>query len=125
MNDEVISTLDKFFELLAAQKWEAANGLLASGFFAFENGTRYSAHEFIMLVKDVFANGTRYQWQVTKPEVIARADIAWVAYHNVGYLNAPGSARTGRHWLETAVLSHDGTCWKLCFLSSMRAEIRA
>jgi hypothetical protein len=97
------------------------HSLVAPGFYAFDNGKLLKGDSLIQMVIDAHSKGMKFVWNVSEPDVHVRGDSAWIAYTNVGSIQAGGSAEpTPMTWLESAYLERHHGLWKLVFFQSSR-----
>jgi hypothetical protein len=97
-----------------------AETVFAPGFYAFDGGRRFSGPELAALIAAAHKAGKAYVWTVQEPDVRFACDHAWIAYVNRGSVT-DASGATPVTWLESAVLRHDGTRWRIEFFHSTRA----
>src|SRR5579859_7791751 len=94
--------------------------LLAPGYYMYDGGKRFDGTALMGLIKAAYAEGRRFEWHVTEPDVHISGDTAWVAWVNRGALiDATGTKPL--IWLESANFSRIGGTWKIAFLHSTRA----
>jgi len=105
---------------LAADDATAFHAVTAPGFYAFDNGTRFSSDALLALVKSAHAAGKVYAWTVTEPEVVVEGNVAWITYVNRGSLQ-DASGSKDLQWLESAVLRREAGRWRIVFFHSTRA----
>jgi hypothetical protein len=55
------------------------------------------------VIKAQHAAGTRYEWNVTEPDIHISGNTAWIAYVNKGSI-ADASSTLSQKWLESAFL---------------------
>ena len=79
--------------------------------------------ELLELMGRYYAEGKRYRWSVTSPQVEMHGDLGAVVYVNTGsIIEAPGAEPIAMSWLETVLLRRDGARWRVAFLHSTRAN---
>jgi len=94
--------------------------LIAPGYYMYDGGKRFDGTAIMGLLKAAYAEGRRFEWNVTEPDVHVAGDTAWVAYVNRGaVIDATGTKPMS--WLESACLQKIGGAWKIAFLHSTRA----
>ena len=92
---------------------------IAPGFYIFDGGSRFTGEVLMELLKKQHAEGKRYDWNITEPDVHISGDTAWIAYVNRGSIS-DGSGTTIQQWLESAFLQKQGRNWKIVFMHSTR-----
>jgi ketosteroid isomerase-like protein len=93
--------------------------IFADDFYAFDLGKRFDGMELAHLIRDAHAAGKSFVWSVDEPQTHLRGDLAWITYVNRGSIG-DASGATPATWLESAVLHHDGSRWRIRFLHSTR-----
>ena len=94
--------------------------LITPGYYMYDGGKRFDGTALMGLIKAAYAEGRRFEWNVTEPDVHVTGDTAWVAWVNRGAItDATGTKPLT--WLESACLSRVGGAWKIAFLHSTRA----
>jgi hypothetical protein len=93
--------------------------VIASGFYAFDNGKRFDGDALMDLIKTAHAAGKIYVWRVTEPEVRIDGGMAWITYLNQGSVQ-DGSSTKHLSWLESAVLRKENGQWRIQFFHSTR-----
>ena len=83
----------------------------------FDGGKRFSGSALWDLIKTVHAKGVRLVWTVQDPDVHFACDTAWIDYVNRGSV-FDGKTTTPVTWLESAVLMHGKTGWRIRFFHS-------
>ena len=56
--------------------------VVASDFYAFDVGKRFTGDELIQFVKNAHSAGKIYVWKVTEPKVYIDGNTAWITYVN-------------------------------------------
>ncbi len=94
------------------------NQVLAADFYDFDGGARLDKVQFIAAVKTLADGGERITWAISNPDVHVFCKEAWVSYvtEAVGH---PGDQP--RRFLQSALLHHDGSGWRVKFLQSTDA----
>jgi ketosteroid isomerase-like protein len=68
-----------------------------------------------------YAKGRRYRWSVNAPQIEVEGDLGAVVYVNHGSIvEAPGQDPVPQSWLETVLLRHQDSGWRVAFLHSTR-----
>jgi ketosteroid isomerase-like protein len=94
--------------------------LITPGYYMYDGGKRFDGTAIMGLIKAAYAEGRRFDWNVTEPDVHVAGDTAWVAWVNRGGItDATGTKPLT--WLESAVLQKRDGAWKIDFLHSTRA----
>ena len=94
--------------------------LITPGYYMYDGGKRFDGTAIMGLIKAAYAEGRRFEWNVTEPDVHVTGDTAWIAYVNRGSLT-DASGTKPLSWLESACLNRVGGAWKIAFLHSTRA----
>jgi hypothetical protein len=94
--------------------------LITPGYYMYDGGKRFDGTALMGLIKAAYAEGRRFEWNVTEPDIHVSGDTAWVAWVNRGaVIDATGTKAIT--WLESANLEKIGGRWKLAFVHSTRA----
>ena len=116
---QVVNTVKTIFAAAEADDLAKFHSVTVPGFYIFDNGKRFDGDEIMELIKKLQAAGTRYEWNVTDPDVHVNGNNAWIAYVNRGSItNATG--KQDQQWLESAVLQQQSGVWKILFMQSTR-----
>jgi hypothetical protein len=119
---DLVATIEKMYAAVGRDDRESLNEVLAPDFHAFENGVAVSGGELLALMSRLYADGKRYRWSVTSPQVEIQGNLGAVMYLNVGsVVEAPGADPTPLSWLETVVLRREASGWRVAFLHSTRS----
>jgi ketosteroid isomerase-like protein len=95
------------------------DSVVASDFYIFDGGSRFSGDSVMDLIKAQHAAGRYYEWNVTEPDVHISGDTAWIACVNKGSVtDVNGTAK--QNWLESAFLEKQAGNWKIVFMRSTR-----
>lgn len=94
------------------------NQVLTADFYDFDGGARLDKAQFIAAVKTLLGGGERVNWAISNPDVHVFCKEAWVSFVSeaVGH---PGDHP--RRFLQSALLHHDGSGWRVKFLQSTDA----
>jgi ketosteroid isomerase-like protein len=116
---QVVDTVRTIF--IAARADDAAkfDSVLAPGFYIFDGGVRFNGDSIMAFIKAQHAEGKRYEWNVTNPDVHVNGDTAWIAYTNMGSIT-DASGTKNLNWLESAFLQKQAGTWKIAFMHSTR-----
>jgi ketosteroid isomerase-like protein len=117
---EIVAVMKQMFVAARADDFPAVIAITTPDFYAYDNGKRFTAKSLMDLIKKAHADGQRYEWNVTEPEVHVTCNIAWVAYVNKGSFE-DASGRKEMTWLESMVLDYADKQWRIRFLHSTRA----
>lgn len=93
--------------------------VVATDFYAFDGGKRFSGDSLMSLIKGAHDAGKRYVWTVTEPEVHLLCNDAWITYTNRGSLQDETGTKN-LMWLESAFLHKEAGVWKIRFFHSTR-----
>jgi hypothetical protein len=85
----------------------------------FDGGHRYSGSALWDLIKTLHAKGTKLVWTVQDTDVHFACDTAWIDYVNRGSVS-DGKTTKPVSWLESAILVHGPSGWKIRFFHSTR-----
>ncbi len=122
--DKVVDAMRTMYVAATNDDLEKFHSVVASDFFAFDGGMRFSGDELMALVKNAHAAGKVYHWEVTQPEVHVDGGMAWIAYVNRGSVG-DASGKTEVTWLESAVLRKEHDAWRIVFFHSTRVPVPA
>jgi hypothetical protein len=117
---EIEQTIHDFFAALRIEVKAPFEQLTTSSFYAFDVGQRFPGAALADVVAEALSNGVEINWNLGPMDTTVRCDVAWSQWENTGSAGNPPDVRPVR-WLESAVLVHDGTRWKLDFFHSQRA----
>jgi hypothetical protein len=99
------------------------HSLIAPGFYAFDTGKRLDGDSLMQMVMSAHTKGMKFVWNLTDPDVHVQKDTAWIAYTNVGSIQASVSAEpTPMTWLESAYLERHHGLWQIVFFQSSRVS---
>ena len=117
-------TMRDMYAALQADDLTAVRAVTTSDFFAYDVGERFDGDALLLLIKDLHAKGTVFEWTVNDPKVEVACDMALVTYVNTGSATQAGVKRQ-LSWLESATLRHDGQRWRIRFFHSTRVPTPA
>jgi hypothetical protein len=118
---DVLGIIQQMYGAFRTDDSAAFQRIATADFYAYDNGARFTGQSLLDLLRKAHANGTRFEWSITKPEVHVACTLAWVTYVNEGSIdNATGHRKMT--WLESAVLEYgEARQWRVRFLHSTRA----
>lgn len=123
---EAIAVVQAVRTLLAAASTDDLpkfHSLIAPGFYAFDTGKRLDGDSLMQMVMSAHTKGMKFVWNLTDPDVHVQKDTAWIAYTNVGSIQASVSAEpTPMSWLESAYLERHHGLWQIVFFQSTRVS---
>jgi ketosteroid isomerase-like protein len=122
---QVVTALTAMFAAAQVDDLAKFNSLVSPGFYMFDGGKRYDGSAIMNLIKSAHAAGTRFEWNVTGPDVHITGKTAWVAYVNRGSITDAQGRTMNLTWLESAFLEKKHGAWKLVFVHSTRAPVPA
>ena len=117
---EIEQTIHDFFDALRIEDKAPFAQVTTSSFYAFDVGQRFPGAALVDVVVEALGKGVEINWNLGAMDTTVRCDVAWSQWENTGSAGTPPDVRPVR-WLESAVLVHDGTRWKLDFFHSQRA----
>ena len=117
---QVVKTMQSLLVAIGAADPDQFHAVTTSGFYAFDNGKRFSGDELMNMSKQIHAAGKAYVWSVTEPDVHVTCNSAWIAYVNRGSITDQ-SGKQELTWLESAQLIKERGHWRIQFLESERA----
>jgi Domain of unknown function (DUF4440) len=116
---QVVDAISAVYEAAAQDDLTKFHAVVAPGFYLYEAGKRLDGDKIMSLIRSARAQGKRYEWNVTEPDVHVIGDTAWIAYVNQGSITDQ-SGTTAVMWLESAFLQRTGGVWKIDFMHSTR-----
>jgi hypothetical protein len=121
--NELVKTIESMMAALARGDRERVDELLCADFHAFENGVHVGGRELLDLMSTYHAQGRRYRWSVTSPQIEIQGNLGAVVYLNVGSIaDAPGTEPMPMAWLETVLLRRQSEGWRVAFIHSTRTQ---
>jgi ketosteroid isomerase-like protein len=119
---QVVETVRAIFAAARADDFAKFHSVTTPDFYLFDGGMRFDGESIMQLTKQKHAEGKRYEWNVTEPDVhiygsSAGDKTAWVAYVNEGSLS-DSSSTLPKKWLESAFLEKKAEGWKIVFMHS-------
>jgi ketosteroid isomerase-like protein len=119
---QVVYTVSTIFTAARADDVAKFESVIASDFYIFDGGARFNGDSIMAFIKARHAEGKRYEWNVTEPDVHISGNTAWIAYVNKGSIT-DASGTVNQNWLESAFLEKQAGTWKIVFMHSTRAPI--
>jgi ketosteroid isomerase-like protein len=119
---QIVDRVSTIFAAARTDDVAKFNSVIASDFYIFDGGARFSADAIMAFIKSQHAAGKRYEWNVTEPDVHISGNTAWIAYVNKGSITDV-SGTTNQKWLESAFLHKQGGIWKIVFMHSTRVPM--
>jgi len=116
---QVVDTVKAIFAAATVDDLAKFHAVVAPGFYIYDAGARFDGDAIMTLIKAQHAKGTRYEWNVTEPDVHVIGDTAWIAYVNKGGVT-DASGTVPQQWLESAFLERRNAVWKIVFMHSTR-----
>jgi ketosteroid isomerase-like protein len=119
---QVVETVRAIFAAAHGDDFAKFHSVTTPDFYLFDGGIRFDGESIMQLTKQKHAEGKRYEWNVTEPDVhiygsSAGDKTAWVAYVNQGSLS-DSSGTVPKKWLESAFLQKKAEGWKIVFMHS-------
>jgi ketosteroid isomerase-like protein len=116
---KIVSAVSAVYEAAAEDDLTKFHAVVAPGFYLYDAGKRLDGDEIMALIKSAHAQGKRYEWNVTEPDVHVIGNTAWIAYVNRGSITDQ-SGTAAVMWLESAFLERTAGIWKIDFMHSTR-----
>jgi hypothetical protein len=113
----VVKTMTDMFAAFTVDDGAKLAAIFTPDAVEFDGGERFTGSGLSDLIKTVHAKGIRLVWSVQEPDVHFACDTAWIVYINRGSV-FDGKTTTPLTWLESAVLLHGKTGWRIRFLHS-------
>lgn len=125
--EKVVDTIKAIFVAAKADDTAKFDEIVVPGYYMFDNGVRFDGDAIMKLLAADHAEGVRYDWDVTDPDVHIDGNSAWVAYVNRGSITDAKGKVSKMSWLESAFLEKQNGAWKILFFHSTRtaAQTRA
>lgn len=119
---QVVETVRAIFAAASADDFAKFHSVTTPDFYLFEGGIRFAGESIMQLTRQKHAEGIRYEWNVTEPDVhiygsLAGDKTAWIAYVNQGSFT-DSSGTVPKKWLESAFLEKHADGWKIVFMHS-------
>ncbi|MFL2701937.1 MAG: hypothetical protein EVA52_00680 [Gammaproteobacteria bacterium] len=118
--DEVISKLNQFFELLNLEVYEKekVSTILTDDFLIFEMGKAWNMDEFDEFIKEASKTTTSTNWALSNYVVSIDDNSAHISYVNDGVFETTDNELVISNWLESVYLVREEGELKLKFLQS-------
>ena len=118
--DEVISKLNQFFELLDLEVYEKekVSTILTDDFLIFEMGKAWNMDEFDEFIKEAFKTTISTNWVLSNYVVSIDDNSAHISYVNDGVFETIDNELVISNWLESVYLVREEGELKLKFLQS-------
>jgi hypothetical protein len=118
----VVETLKSMYAAAMADDRVKLRGVFAPGAYLFDGGVKFGSIDSLMQgIEKLRAQGMKFVWSVTDPDVHVSCGHAWIAFLNVGSVQMPAAAAaTPTKWLESADLEKQDGQWKIVFFQSTR-----
>ena len=118
--DEVISKLNQFFELLDLEVYEKekVSTILTDDFLIFEMGKAWNMDEFDQFIKEASKTTISTNWVLSNYVVSIDDNSAHISYVNDGMFETIDNELVISNWLESVYLVKEEGELKLKFLQS-------
>ena len=118
--DEVISKLNQFFELLDLEVYEKekVSTILTDDFLIFEMGKAWNMDEFDEFIKEASKTTISTNWALSNYVVSIDDNSAHISYVNDGVFETTDNELVISNWLESVYLVREEGELKLKFLQS-------
>jgi ketosteroid isomerase-like protein len=116
---EVPQVMRDMYAAAQTDDLKAFHAVTTTDFYSYDAAKRFDGDALMVLIKAAHDKGNVYEWTVTEPHVEVRCDMAYVSYVNVGSVT-DATGKRAVTWLESAVLFHDKTRWRIRFFHSTR-----
>ena len=115
----VVKAMTDMFAALTVDDGAKLAAIFTPDAVEFDGGKRFTGSALWHLINSVHAKGIRLVWTVQDTDVHFACDTAWIDYINRGSV-FDGKTTTPVTWLESAVLMHGKTGWRIRFFHSTR-----
>ncbi len=115
----VADTVRTMYAAAKADDLTLFHSVAASGFYAFDNGSRFDGDALMNLIIKFHAAGYAWVWTVNEPRVQPDCNTATITYVNKGSITSPKGTQE-QSWLESALLEKQAGRWKIRFFHSTR-----
>jgi ketosteroid isomerase-like protein len=116
----VVETVREMYAAASVDDMAGLARIFTADFYAFDVGKRFDGMALAELIKAAHADGKRFIWTVTEPEVEIAGDWASISFVNRGSVG-DAAGMTPVTWLESAVLRFEDGRWRVRFFHSTRA----
>jgi hypothetical protein len=117
--EAVVKTMTDMFAAATVDDGAKLTAIFTPDAVEFDGGERFTGSGLWDLIKTVHAKGIRLVWSVQDADVHFACDTAWIDYINRGSV-FDGKTTTPLTWLESAVLMHGKTGWRIRFFHSTK-----
>jgi hypothetical protein len=114
-DQQIVDALRTMFAAAKTDNLDQFHSVVAPDFYLFEAGNRLNGDAIMQVIKTQHAAGTRYDWNVTEPDVHVNGNTAWIAYVDQSTVT-DSSGTVKQNWLESAFLAKQGDTWKIVFM---------
>ena len=121
---QIVDTVSTIFTAARTDDVAKFDSVIASDFYLYDGGARFNGDAVMNLIKALHAQGKRFEWNVTEPDVHISGNMAWIAYVNKGSIT-DASGSVNQNWLESAFLQKQAGIWKIVFMHSTRVPMAA
>jgi ketosteroid isomerase-like protein len=119
---KILEVVNTWYDALRSDDYMKFDSVIASSFYAFDVGKRFSGHSLVDSIKAAHEAGKRFEWDVTDPDVHPTGNTAWATWVNKGGItDASGTKK--QDWLESTYLEKQGDNWKMVFFHSTRVQM--
>jgi len=115
----VVETLEAMYAAAATDDEDAFARIFTEDFYAFDLGRKFVGMELPALIKQAHAEGKKFIWTVTEPDVRLHGDLATITFVNQGAVGEVDGMMPVT-WLEAAVLRFEDGRWRIAFFHSTR-----
>jgi hypothetical protein len=92
--------------------------------YLFDNGERFTPESIMAEIAGLNAQGMKFVWTVTEPDVHLDCTTGWIAYVNKGSVET-AKGKQDLQWLESADLKKQNGEWLIQFFHSTRVPAAA
>ena len=86
---KIVDSVSTVFEAARTDDVAKFDSVVAPDFYIFDGGLRFNGEAIMALIKAQHAEGKRFEWNVTEPDVHISDNTAWIAYINRGSIPTP------------------------------------
>jgi hypothetical protein len=119
---QIVDTVSAIFTAARTDDVTKFDSVIASDFYIYDGGARFNGDSVMNLIKALHAEGKRFEWNVTEPDVHITGIMAWIAYVNKGSIT-DASGTVNQNWLESVFLQKQAGIWKIVFMHSTRVPM--
>jgi len=114
---QIVDTMSAIFAAARIDDVAKFNSVIASDFYIFDGGERFTADSLLDLIKKQFALGRVTVWTISEPEVHVDCNTALATFTTHGSMHDTTLHKEAT-WLESAVLRKDDGRWLILFHST-------